>query len=262
MAAPLAVVGALGLVGIPALAGSASHSAPVAAAETAPVAEAVGGDVGTLVYPSILNVHLVRGEAALERLTQAVDENDAAGAQLAMTAATTNVYQAWGAAAYVIQTTPPPVAAAGALTYTAGGPPTATPEQGAIAVLSLEHDVITMATGLLDGPTADVRPALLATIDQLVRARIAEVDYIRSIAPPPVAAAGSLDAHASGAPVGVTWDTLMPDVAAMVGDEIQQLQGTGAADAPTELQFRTWQARDLFLQTAILAYWAPVPVGD
>jgi len=85
IAAPVALVGALGLVGIPTLAGSISHSAPVAAAENPPVATAVGGDAGPLVYPSMLNTRLVRADAALERLTEAVDENNAAGAQTALT---------------------------------------------------------------------------------------------------------------------------------------------------------------------------------
>jgi hypothetical protein len=259
IAAPVALVGALGLVGVPILAGSSSHSAPAAAAENAPVAVAVGGDAGPLVYPSILNVRLVRGEAALQRLTEAVDENDAAGAQVALTTVTTSMYQAWAAAVYVIQTTPPPVAGADALLYAAGGPPTASPEQGGSAVLSFEHDAITTGIGLLDGPTVALRPALRSTIDLMIRMRIAEIDYIKSIAPPPVAVPDSIDAHASGAPVAASWNTLMPDVAAMICDEVQQLRGTAPVDAPTVLSFRTWQARDLATQMTIAAYWPPLP---
>jgi len=262
IAAPVALVGALGLVGIPTLAGSISHSAPVAAAENRPVATAVGGDAGPLVYPSMLNTRLVRADAALERLTEAVDENNAAGAQTALTAVTTNMYQSWVAAAYIIQTTPPPVAAPDSVMYTADGPPTASPEQGAIAVLTLQHDIITTSIALLNGPTAALRPALRSTIDLVTGWRSAEVNYIKSIAPPPVAGADSVDAHASGAPVGVSWDTLMPDVAAMIADEIQQLRGTAPVDAATLQAFRTWQARDLTTATSILAYWPPAPVGD
>ena len=119
--------------------------------------------------------------------------------------------------------------------------------------------IITTGIGLLDGPTVALRPALRSTIDLMIRMRIAEIDYIKSIAPPPVAVPDSIDAHASGAPVAASWNTVMPDVAAMIGDEVQQLRGTAPVDAPTVLSFRTWQARDLATQMTIAAYWPPLP---
>jgi len=266
LAGSLALIGALGLAGVPTLASAKSDHRPLVA-DQSPVAESVGGAAGPPVYPSIVNTRLVRAEAALQRLTVATDQNRVADANTELKFAAWNMKWAWLGAAYVIKTAPPPVASSGAVTYTPTGPPTAAPEDCGIAVLSLQHDFITTGVGLLNGAPATLAPALRSTIDATIKMRAAEVAYIKKIAPPPVAGSGSVsgaagvEAYASGAPVAAGWDTLMPDVATMVTDEVQQLRGIRPSDGATALTFADWQSRDLSLAATINATWPPVPAG-
>jgi hypothetical protein len=254
---PLAVVTALGIGAAPSLASSSASRPQPIVESRAPVAQAVGGDVTAVVYPGLLNVRLVRAEAAIERLITAVDTGSPT-APAELNAAAYNTSRAWKTAAYIIRTTPAPPATEGALTYTASGVPNATPEQGGIAALNLQHDLISNIIGLLGSADPTLRPAMTTTIAQVIRARNAEIAYIHSIAPP-VATEGRVHAHASGAPVAVGWDTLMPDVATMVSDEITQLRGTTPVDAPTALMFANWQGRNLATVATLNRFWPPVP---
>ena len=63
-----------------------------------------------LIYPSIVNVRLVRAQSAWDRAAEWVYQGKPASAVIHLNAARSNMSQAWLAAKYVIETAPPPVA--------------------------------------------------------------------------------------------------------------------------------------------------------
>jgi hypothetical protein len=269
--AALALV--VGVVGLVAVANAAQRSTtdpgPVPYDyDAAPIAQASGGDAGPPLYPSIVNVRLVRAEAALARATTWVDQGIPANAVVELYAARSNMRAAWTAATYVIENAPPPVAGDGAFAHTSGGAVAgafASPEETGFAVLSLQHDVVTTAIGLIDTVDATLLPNLRPTIRGAINARDAAIAYIHSIAPPPVAGDGSVHADASGTPVASGWDTLMPTALPILDDEIQEIKGTVATNTALATGvpgfLRNMRLRDLETQNTINQYWPPLP-GD
>jgi hypothetical protein len=237
-----------------------------------PSATASGDSGGPLVYPSIVNIRLERAEAALARAAMRTDQHLPGKASTQLTVARANMTAAWAAAKYVIRTAPPPpVAADGAFARSSGAAPAggafASPQDTALAVFSLQHDVVTTSVGLLGTGNAGLESAASATIRAAVNARDAAVAYIHQIAPPPppVAGDGSVDAEASGAPVAAGWSTTMPLVIPLLDDEVQALRGTRATtpslSAVTKTFLRAMTARDVKTKNAINGFWPPV-VGD
>jgi hypothetical protein len=261
-----------GVVGVAAVGGAATSSGsdrqPLAYYDAPPIAEASGGDVGAPTYPSIVDVRLVRAESALERATTWVDQGIPANAVVELYAARSNMRAAWSAATYVIENAPPPVAGDGAFAHTGGTAVAgafASPEETGFAVISLQHDVVTNAIGLIDTVDATLLPNLRTTIRAAINARDAAIAYIHSIAPPPVAGDGSVHADASGTPVASGWDTLMPTALPMLDDEIQEIKGTVATSTALATGvpgfLRNMRLRDLETQDTINQYWPPLP-GD
>jgi hypothetical protein len=103
---------------------------------------------------------------------------------------------------------------------------------------------------------------LRAAIEDTFKSRSGEINYIKSIAPPVATDDRVDDAHANGTPIVVGWDTLMPDVGAMLTDENQMLTGTKAPDAATTPFFGKWRARNTLSINTINTAWPPVPADD
>jgi hypothetical protein len=267
--APVAVVAAVATVGLVAALPTASSSAskPGPAFDRGPVATATGGDVVPIVYPSIVNVRLVRAEAGLARAAALVDQNKGAAAVAELKAVQANTTAAWTAAKYVIKTTPPPVATEDSFGHASGGAvagasPYAAPAQTGVAVLSLQHDVITTSLGLLKGAPAALKTQIKTTVSATVKARIAAVAYIHSVAPPPVATEDSF-AHASGGAVPTDWGTEMQTVVPLLDDEIQQMKGTHAIFPKLAPAFLTvMRVADVATEATINKWWPPVPAED
>jgi len=268
-----AMSAAAALVGVTAVAAATtsggSGTEPAVSAYRGPVATASGGGAATLVYPSIVNVRLVRAEAALARATTWVDQGRGELAVADLNAATANMKAAWVAAKYVIRTTPPPVATDGAVAHSSGGAPAggsyASPQDTAFAVFGLQHDVVTTSVGLFGTGNAALDTTLSTTISGAVHARDAAVTYIHKIAPPPVAGDGRVHANASGGAIAATWDTTMPNVLPLLDDEIQAIRGTRktnkALSPSSSTLLGTMSARDGKTKATINQYWPPV-VGD
>jgi hypothetical protein len=265
----LALVALVGLVVLAPSATTSSSDLEWTAAYPDPVAQASGGDAGPPLYPSIVNVRLVRAEAALARATTWADQGMPGSAIVELNAARSNMRKAWTAAQYVIETAPPPVAGDGAFAHTsgtgAGGTAFASPEETGFAVLSLQHDVATAAIGLIDTTDATLLPNVRATIRAALNARDAAIAYIHSIAPPPVAGDGRVHADASGAPVAAGWDSLMPNLIPLIEDEIQDIKGTIATNptlATTVSSFlKSMRFREIDTRDTVNQYWPPVPAG-
>jgi hypothetical protein len=262
-AAPLALVA--GVIGVAAYGASATPAEsgldPAVRHLDAPIAHASGGDAGPPTYPSIVDVRLVRTQAALDRAAAWVDQGQPGQAILDLNGVRSNMKRAWAAARYVIETAPPPVA--GASGDAAGGLAFASPEETGFAVLSLQHTVATTAIGLVDAADATLLPNLRTTINAAINARNQAIKYIHSIAPP---APPPDDATSSGDPVVAGWGTLMPNLVPLLEDELQQTKGT-LATMPTlstglkafvrGVRLEVVDTRDLVNQ-----FWPPLPTDD
>jgi hypothetical protein len=264
--APVAVVAAAAVVGLVSAMPTASSSASgsTSAFYDGPVASAAGGSVAPSVYPSIVNVRLVRGQAALDRASTLADQSKGTAAVAAELAdARSQMSAAWAAAKYVIQTAPPPPPAgrAGASTVVPDGGYAAA-EPTALAVLTLQHDVITTSLGLLDVAPAALQTEIKNTVRAAISARDAAVAYIHSVAPPPPPGDGKAGAHVSGGLVGASWDSVMPTATLELDDEVQLLSGMRALNPKlTPVLLKTARSSAIATRATINTYWPPVP-GD
>jgi hypothetical protein len=267
--APVAIGAALvGLAVAPRVAPSSAGADPIAS-DGGPVAHAAGGDAGPPPLPSIVNVRVVRAEAALASATASVDQGQPAQAIVALNSVRTNMAKAWTAARFVIETTPPPPPAAegGVRAEASGGAVAgaiATPEDTAFGVLTLQHDVVTTTTGLADTRDATLAAGVNRTLITALKARNKAIAYIHSIAPPPppVADEGRVHADASGAAVVAGWDTVMPGVVPHLDDEIQQTAGTRAMAPKSLLNLQKIGQAEAKTRTVVNQFWPPLPPGD
>jgi hypothetical protein len=267
---PLGVVAALvGLAAVTAvIAGTtSSESSPAPSYRyRGPVATASGGGGGVLIYPSIVNVRLERAEAALASAASLVDQGKGSTAGPELKAAQANMTAAWTAEKYVIKTTPPPVVGDRPQANASGGAPAgstfASPEDTALAVFTLQSDVVTTAVSLLGGG-AKLDTALATTINAAVSDRNAAVAYIHAIPVPPPS--GRNGANASGGVVASGWATTMPSVVPLIADEIQAIVGTRVTTptlpAADKTLLKSTAAKDRKTTTDINTFWPPV-VGD
>jgi hypothetical protein len=272
--ASLAAAALMGLVVVAATATGSSSAPQPSAVYSAPIAQASGGDIVSLPLPSIVNVKVVRAQAALDRAVAAVDQGKNADALPEFVAAQANMTAAWTAAKYVIETAPPPVAEAGAVARISGAPPAAgtsvfaAPEDTAFAVLTLQHNIVTTGVGLVD--TLDADSATLPYLRKLVRgalkARNTAIAYIHAIPVPPAAEAGGRpQATTSGtAPAaGGAWATVMPNLVPLLDDEIQQMTGTVAINpalsVKTQRMVTGWSNSVAATEIRVNTYWPPLP---
>jgi hypothetical protein len=248
-------------------------AAPAAAtADTGPAgrpvrAKASGSDGPPAVLPSIVRTRIARGEKAIERAGDYVDQDMSDKAVASLRNVRRNMYAAWRGATDVVENAPPPVVvpddrapkrAHTSATYVG-------PEETAVAVLSFQHDVATAAFGLLDGAKGALRDAVSTTMFASLDRRDRAILYIHNRpVPPPVAEAGRVRAHASDEDAAPTFATLMPDTVADFDDELGQTKGLlrGGALTPGEKRIMG-QARAQVLETKdqVTTWWPPV-VGD
>jgi len=240
---------------------------------------ASGGAAAALTYPSIVNRYLVRAENALDRSTGYVDDETPEKAVTSLKSARRNMYAAWRGAKYVIDHTPPPPVTGDSVKLRkravhksggAVGPALASPPETAFAVLSLQHDVATTAIGLLDGAKGTFLGAVNTTLFAALNRRDQAIAYIHQVAPPPPVVGDSVSlrkgaVHKSGAPVSVTFDTVMPGLVPQFDDELQQMdaQLDGGAVVPTGKRL----LGDAELQVTrtertVNQFWPPLPPGD
>jgi hypothetical protein len=268
------VVAALAVVAATAVslfAVSSGRSSPAPAPEPAayyqgPMAHAAGGSTSPLLFPAIVNIRLVRAQAALERATASVDQDKGRNAVIELKAARLNMAMAWSAARFVIRTSPPPLASGGAVAHAGGSSggapasPFASPQDTAFAVLSLQHDVITTSLGIMNTTRLPVAAAVGGTIRTALNARDAAIVYIHTLRDP-VASGGGVRANASGSDVVTGWAGTMPTLVPLLNDETLQLRATAkpqlaAADYLGNLRTRVSRTR-----AAVNTYWPPIPGG-
>lgn len=249
----LAAVAAALVVVAPAIGSGSGRQSAV------PPAHAAGGDAPPLI-PSIVNTRLVRAEAALGSATASFDSGQAAQAVTPMGAAADNLTKAWNAEKWIIKTTPPPPADDAAVVDGTGAVVAyAGPEDTAFAVFSAQHDLVATSVGMMETTNAALLKSLTGSISSVQASRTAAINYIHSIAPPPVDDAAAIDDE--GVP---TWATVMPTVVPLLDDEIQQITGRLALykfPAATKTALQNAKTRAQSAKALINQYWPPV-LGD
>lgn len=223
-----------------AVAASLVAVSPAAAADAkAPAkAQASGGDVVALTYPSLVQVRIGRTERALERATRKIENNKPVEAATTLKVVRRQLSAAWRGAKYVVRTAPPPVPEedlASVRARKADDPPAAgsyaSPPETAFRVLTLQHDVASAMVSLIDGSHGTGLNALSTTLNQVNDRRDQALQYILSVEPPvpPEEDLASVHARASqeedAAP---TFATVMPPYGSQLDDELQAIGGTMA----------------------------------
>jgi hypothetical protein len=252
---------AIGLIAAPAAA-----TADAGPARGPVRAHASGSDGPPPVLPSIVRTRIARGEKAIERAGDYVDQDMPDKAVASLRNVRRNMYAAWRGATDVVENAPPPVAEAGRAPKRARTSATYVgPEETAVAVLGFQHDVATAAFGLLDGAKGALRDAVSTTMVASLNRRDLAILYIHNRpVPPPVAEAGRVHAHASDEDAAPTFATLMPGTVGDFDDELGQTKGLLRGGALTSGEKRIMgQARAQVLETKdqVNTWWPPV-VGD
>jgi hypothetical protein len=249
----------------------------IAAAVAAGTASA-GGDAGPPLYPSLVNVQLVRAQKLLDNAAEYQDEGDSAKAVAMLTATRSHLRKAWLAAKYIIDTAPPPVAGDSSLKTkkptavkrsrvrarasgapVAGASPYADQYATALAVLDLDHQVAVTAMGMLDTAAEPLLTAVSTTLFASLTARDDAIAYIHSV-DKPIANTSTV----RGAPVVAGWAGTMSGVGPIVDDELTQVDGIRATVKLSTGRKRIIDAvelQDVRTGRNIAKYWPPVVGG-
>jgi hypothetical protein len=254
-------------------------AAPAADAKAPPKAQASGGDVVELTYPSIVRTHVTRAERAMERATRKIENDKPDKAARPLKVVRRQVAAAWRGAKYKIRTTPPPPAEDAQARPRARpsgdgptGPTYASPADTGFRVLTLQHDVAADVTQLIDDTPDTSLEALSTTLQFTLDLRDQAIQDILTLAPPAPSEDEDADdarvhARASGGgPVVSTFDTVMPNVTPQLDDEIDTIEGTksdssdltaagrGLLDAAATQIGKT--------KTVVNSHWPPIPDED
>jgi hypothetical protein len=121
--------------------------------------------------------------------------------------------------------------------------------------------VVTDIAGFTEGASSPLVTAMGPTLSFALDRRDAAVQDVRAIAPPPGADEARVTAHAAGAEVVNTFDTIMPQVSAMLDDELQQIDDlqTAGEDLPPsgKTLLKTAAAQISKTKQKINAHWPP-----
>jgi hypothetical protein len=256
-------------VGLAALAPAAADAKPSA------TARAAGGDVVTLVYPSLVQTRINRAMRALDRAGRKIDNGQGVKAATALKVVRRQSAAAWRGTKYIIRTTPPPVAeddvyrpGAHASGGAPAGPTYAAPADTGFLVLTLLHDVSSEMIQQTDGAHGTGLNALATTLNWSNDKRDAAMQYILSVAPPVPAddAAFRPQARKADDPVVTTFDMVMPNLIGQFDDETQGIEGlkSDATDLTTGGR-RVLNAAENQIERSkafVNTNWPPVPAED
>jgi hypothetical protein len=210
---------------------SASFAAAVAAALVAaapaaaspagktPTAKASGDPVA--IIPSLIQTRITRVNNAIDRLTDYVDDNDAAGVDRTGKVIRRQLSAAWRGAVYYIKNPPPPVgddARVHARASQDDAPVVADQFTSAAAVYEAQHQVAATIAQLVDGARVPVLNTMSKTLFWTLDARDRAVTDTHALDVPP--AEGE-----EGGEDAASFATVMPGVVPGFDDEIQQIKG-------------------------------------
>jgi hypothetical protein len=239
-----------------ALAAALVAAAPAAAspAGNAPTAKASGDPVP--IYPSLIQTRITRVNNAIDRLTDYVDDNDAAGVDRTGKVIRRQLAAAWRGAVWYIKNPPPPVGDdARASVLDDDGPVIADQFATAALVYETQHQVAATITQLTDGARVPILNSMSKTLFWTLDARDKAVTTTHALDVPPA------EGEEGGEDV-VSFGTVMPGVIPGLDDEIQQIKGlkSDAKDlrpGGTKI-INSALSQTLLTELQINTYWPPV----
>jgi hypothetical protein len=247
---------------------SATFAAAVAAAlvAAAPAAASPAGDSPTAkasgdpvpIIPSLIQTRITRVNNAIDRLTDYVDDNDAAGVDRTGKVIRRQLAAGWRGAVYYIKNPPPPVvddARARVSVLDDDGPVIADQYQTAAAVYDTMHQVAATVEQLTDGARVPILNSMSKTLFWTLDARDKAITTTHALDTPP--AEGE-----EGGEDAVSFATVMPGILPGFDDEIQQIKGlkSDAKDlrpGGTKL-LNSALAQTLLSELQVNTYWPPV----
>jgi hypothetical protein len=259
----------------------------VSAAQASPVANAAGGDAPPL-NPSVVNIPILRTDAALGNAADAIDAGNGAQAAGPLRASRRNLIRSYRGAKVLIANMPPPEAeeaklgsrmfirlarrfirasrrghASGWIRAQASddvvGPVFADTPTAVFNVFTSQYQAATTAAGL----AADTKGTLLNRVKTTLNTAIVLRNRLVKIvvaAAPPAPEEARVRAQASQEEGVTTFDMVMPGLAVLLGDELQQLQALSAdATLPTASRSALSDAiaADNQILTRVNTYWPP-----
>jgi len=237
-----------------AAAASLAGAAPAAASagDGGPVAHASGDPVA--VIPSLIQTRITRVDNAIGRLTDYVDDGDAAGVDRTGKVIRRQLAAAMRGAVYYVKNPPPPVAEDAQ--ESDDGPVVADPPTAAFAVFESFHSVAATVGQLVDGARVPVLDSMSSTLFWALDSRDKAIAQLHALEPP-------VDPEAEGGEdAAATIATVMPGLNAHIDDEAQQIRGLQAdatdltAGGARMLQLAL--AQSLLTQTTVNTIWPPV----
>jgi hypothetical protein len=248
-----------------ALAAALVAAAPAAAspAGDTPTAKA-SGDGAPPVIPALVQTRITRVNNAIDRLTDYVDDNDAAGVDRTGKVIRRQLAAAWRGAVYYIKNPPPPVgedapaARAKKSVLDDDGPVLADQFQTAAAVYETQHEVAASIAALTDGARVPVLNTMSKTLFWTLDARDKAIAATHALDTPPA------EGEEGGEDV-VSFGTVMPGTILGLDDEIRQIRGlkSDAKDlrpGGTKI-LNSALSQTLLTELQINTYWPPV-IGD
>ena len=259
-----------------------------ARADASPVANAAGGDAPAL-NPSIVGVPILRTDTALGNAADAIDTGNGAAAAGPLRASRRNLIRSYRGAKVLIANMPPPEAeearvssrrfvrlakrfirasrrGSGSAWIRAQasddvvGPVFADTPTAVFNVFTSQYQAATLAAGM----AADTKGTLLNRVKTTLNTAIVLRNRLVKIvvaAAPPAPEEARVRAHASQEEGVTTFDMVMPGLAVLLGDELQQLQALGT-DTTLPVASRTALndaiAADNQILTRVNTYWPPV----
>src|SRR3954462_14484418 len=172
-----------------ALAAALVTAAPAAAAPAgdSPTAKAAGGDAPPII-PSLIQTRITRVNNAIDRLTDYVDDDDAAGVERTGKVIRRQLAAAWRGAVYYIKT-PPPVGddarVRARVSQDDAGPVVADQFTTAAAVYDVQHQVAATIAQLTDGARVPILNSMSKTLFWTLDARDKAVTTTHALDVPP-----------------------------------------------------------------------------
>jgi hypothetical protein len=260
-----------------------------ATAEAKPIAKAAGGDAPPL-NPSIIGVPIQRTDNAISKAADAVDAGNGAQAVGPLRASRRYLIRSYTGAKYLIAHMPPPEAEearvsarkfirlarraisssrrsssrgwirAQASQDDAVGPVFADAPTAAFNVLTSQYSAATAAAGMLPDVKGNLLNRARTTVNTAIVLRNRLVKIIHAAAPPAPEDA-RVDARASQeAEEAVTFDMLMPGLAVLITDELQQMQAMSqdpSVPAASRTALSNAIAADNQILNRVNTWWPP-----
>jgi hypothetical protein len=252
-----------------------------------PASAQAGGDAPPLT-PSVVGVPVARADKALDAAADAVDSGNGAAAVGPLTASRRYMIRAYRGAKFLIANTPAaPVEEASAAKYQryarkairsarrgnyrasrflmaqasqddATGPIFADTPTAVFSVFTGQYNAVTAAVGILPDVQGGLLTRVQTTLNTALVLRNRLVQIVHNAAPPVPAE----EAQAAPEPDDdATFDLVMPGVATLIGDEVQQMQATqGDTTVPpaSVAVLGTAFSADQQILTKVNTWWPPV----